>query len=522
MKDRVDQKMDQWLKEEAANRNESIPEGFHAGFLQMLDSLPDRSETPTFQKRATISKKVLVYATAAILIIGFITGTTVSPAFADWVKSFFTRPELDKGLQTAAQQGFSQLQHASVTEQGITFTVKEVMADSKRLILTYSLEAEDGTALDPGTIFERVYLEPLLEPFYYTKDGNNFYITTDDGKIISQTMAFKLPSGRIAKQSIRRVLTHDDLADIVFDLKDHASAKQLFVNITVKKVNGVEGTWSLKVPVNLEKSMATTKRLPIDAAYTTPSGLTIQLNDITFSPTVTTLALQSVWTAEKRRELEANHPEFFHDYAKKWFNQRWLHYDVVDESGKVVLSTTLPPKEKGNGILIEDHDDPGLSQSSRGSLSIVSQSYPPINSKKKLTFVLKGIAQYESTNLDWKINLKDLEKEHETFTYKGFRATITGIHYGENSSILELEEETTLIGANFDILDESGRILSTPNEDLRGEWDEIDPETRKRRLKLKIPVQGLTKEMNSITLRFTSIVTFDPNVNWQVPLPIKP
>ena len=522
MKDRVDQKMDQWLKEEAANRSESIPEEFHEGFLQMLDSLPDRSESPAFQKRATTSKRVLVYASAAILIIGFITGTTVSPAFADWVKSFFTRPELDKGLQTAAQQGFSQLQHASVIEQGITFTVKEVMADSKRLILTYSLQAEDGTALDPATIFERVDLEPLPTPFYYTKDGNNFYITTDDGKIISQTMAFKLPSGRIAKQSIRRVLTHDDLADIVFDLKDHAPAKQLFVNIKLKKVNGVEGTWSLKVPVNLEKSMAATKRLPIDAAYTTPSGLTIQLNDITFSPTVTTLALQSEWTAEKRRELEANHPEFFHDYAKKSFNQRWLHYDVVDESGKVVLSTTLPPVEKGIGILIEDHDDAGLSQSSRGSLSILSQSYPPIDSKKKLTFVLKGIAQDERPNLDWKINLEDLEIKNATFTYKSFRATITGIHYGENSSILELEEETTLIGANIDILDESGRILSTPNENLRGEWDEIDPETRKRRLKLKIPVQGLTKETNSITLRFTSIVTFDPNVNWQVPLPFNP
>lgn len=517
MKDRVDQKMDQWLKEEATNRIESTPEEFHAGFLQMLDSLPDHSESPAFQKRATTSKRLLVYATAAILIIGFITGTTVSPAFADWIKSFFTRPELDKGLQTAAQQGFSELQQASVTEQGITFTVKEVMADSKRLILTYSLQAEDGTTLDPATIFERV------DQFYYTKDGNNFYITTDDGKIISQNKTFILPSGRMAKQqSIRRVLTHDDLADLVFDLEDHPPAKQLFVNMKLKKVNGVEGDWSLKVPVNLEKSMAATKRLPINAAYTTPSGLTIQLNDITFSPTVTTLALQSEWTAEKRRELEANHPEFFRDDNKKWFTQRWLHYDVVDESGKVVLSTTLPPKEKGNGILIEDHDDAGLSQSSRGSFSIVSQSYPPIETKKKLTFVLKGIAQDERPNLDWKINLKDLEKKNETFTYKSFRATITGIHYGENSSTLELEEETTLIGANIDILDESGRFLSAPNEDLRGEWDEIDPETRKRRLKLKIPVQGLTKETKSITLRFTGIVTFDPNVNWQVPLPPKP
>ncbi|WP_312112503.1 DUF4179 domain-containing protein [Brevibacillus reuszeri] len=525
MSNSQDQKIDQWLKEEAAHRNERVPESFHAGFIQILDNLPEHKELPApkaSRTQAVIKKKLLAFASVAILLIIFAVGTVVSPVFADWVHSFFNRPGLDKGLQTAAQQGFSQTSQASVTDQGITVTVKEVLADTKRLIMTYNLQKADGSLLDPTTIFERVDLGPNPSTFYYTKDGNDFYITTDEGKIITQKSAYMLPSGRMAKQSFRRVLPHGDYADLLFDLKEHASAKQLYVNILLKKVNGVEGSWKLKVPVNLEKSIAATKRIPIDATYTTPSGLDIQLNSITLSPTLTTLALQSEWTHERKQELEAKHPEFFHDYSKKWLNQRWVQYDVLDESGKVVMSTALPSSAEGNRILVEDHDDTSTSRPSDGNTSIVSQSYLPLVSQKNLRFVLKGIAQYERLNLDWKIDLRDLDKKNQTFTYKSFQSTLTGIHYGENSSTLELVEETTLMGAGFDVLDESGRILPTPNEGLQGEWETLDPETRKRRLKLQIPVQGLTKETKSITLRFTSIVTYDSYVNWQVPISIAP
>ncbi|MGG1660046.1 DUF4179 domain-containing protein [Brevibacillus sp. NRS-1366] len=515
MKDRLDQKMDGWLKQQAAHRSENVPVSFHAGFLQMLDSLPDRSEATSFKRPSPYKKRLLAVATVIIIVAGFAAGTFVSPAFADWVNSFFTRPELDKGLQTAAKQGFSQIQQASVTDQGITLKVKEVLTDTKRLIMTYSLETKDGTMLDPTTIFEEV--DRGSRTSYYLMDRNNIFITNENGRILSQKTVYQLPSGRRVTQSVRNVLPHDHYADVTFDLEKELLTKQIYLNFFLKKVNGMEGTWSLRVPIDLEKSIAATTTFPIQANYTTPSGLSIQLKEVTYSPTVTTFAIQSNWTDEAEKELEENHPEYFHDYDEKVFNRHWVHYDVLDDSGKVVMTSALPHNKVPTGIVIDDYDLEALSPHAKGSLSMVQQSYIPIDLSKSLTFVLTGISQLEKTDMEWKVDMKNLGKKKETFTYKDYHAAITGVSFGKKSSILELEEEISFIGAGFDFLDAAGNIY--PIERMESEWGEMDPKTKKQRLKLKLHVKGLTKETKSITFRLNNVVTFDQNVNWQVAVP---
>jgi uncharacterized membrane protein len=170
------------------------------------------------------------------ITIGISAGAYLSPTFAAYIKSFFVRPDLDEGLQIAAKEGFSETTEASVTDNGITLKVKEVMADANRLILTYSLEKENGEFIDPTILFESEEWGPG-RAIYFVKDLNTFYITDKDGDIVSTSTNYRTKKGRFVTQYINRVFPHYPYADLMFELNHSASdSKQLFANISINKI----------------------------------------------------------------------------------------------------------------------------------------------------------------------------------------------------------------------------------------------------------------------------------------------
>ncbi|MED4970903.1 DUF4179 domain-containing protein [Parageobacillus toebii] len=170
------------------------------------------------------------------ITIGISAGAYLSPTFAAYIKSFFVRPDLDEGLQIAAKEGFSETTEASVTDNGITLKVKEVMADANRLILTYSLEKENGEFIDPTILFESQEWGPG-RAIYFVKDLNTFYITDKDGDIVSTSTNYRTKKGRFVTQYINRVFPHYPYADLMFELNHSASdSKQLFANISINKI----------------------------------------------------------------------------------------------------------------------------------------------------------------------------------------------------------------------------------------------------------------------------------------------
>jgi hypothetical protein len=197
------------------------------------------------------------------------------------------------------------------------------------------------------------------------------------------------------------------------------------------------------------------------------------------------------------------------------FTYHRVHYDVLDEQGQVVATTAPHAYKSAKGLLLESNE-------AKGGLSIVQQSFAPLDHKQNLKLVLTGIERVERPNVEWKVNLKQLDKGKATFAYKGFRAAITGIRYGEKKSILELEEEVMFSGADFEILDESGSVLPINAADIEVVWGERNPATGMQHVKVKMPVEGLTKETGTITLRLKGVAIFERNVNWQVPIPPKP
>ncbi|MGE5703639.1 MAG: DUF4179 domain-containing protein [Clostridia bacterium] len=520
MKDNQELQIEQLLNKEAAKQSQDVPEQFHVGFLQILQQLPDRSgagisQTPPAMRNKKSRKRIAAIVSAAALVLALGTGSYVSPTFAEWVKSFFTREELDGGLKTAAQHGFSQEMKAAVTDQGITFKVKEVLADANRLIFTYSLEKADGTMLEPTEIFEAETYRGFTD--YYIKDRNNFYITDESGNLVSKSTTYGLLSGREVTQSVRDVLKHGDYADVTFNLKGPLKSKLIYLNVLLKKVHGVDGHWALKVPIDLQKSIASTKTIPLHASYTTPSGLNIALEEVSYAPTVTTFSLHSVWTEQAKQEMK-KHPEMMLDEEFGIVGFHQLEYEVQDENGQVVATTRSDNPKSPNSRLIQ-LEDQDVRIASKGSELVLKESYAPLENRGGLTFRLIGIQQLERPNASWKLNLREASKKQPTFTYKDFQATVTGIQYGKEASIIEMEQTYSAMAGDLEWYNESGQLLEVKGIEVVP-LGRADDKVRYK-AKLKIPVKGLTESTRSITVKLPSIVTMDRNVDWQVPIPAK-
>lgn len=94
-------------------------------------------------RRLKLLKKTLVAASLAVLlVIGTITAGFISPAWADTLKQFpvfssvFEHTE-NAGLKLAAEKGLATSPNLSVTHDGVTLSITEVLYDGTRLAIGF-------------------------------------------------------------------------------------------------------------------------------------------------------------------------------------------------------------------------------------------------------------------------------------------------------------------------------------------------------------------------------------------------
>ncbi|QNU38253.1 DUF4179 domain-containing protein [Geobacillus sp. 44B] len=340
-----------------------VPESIFA-FAKELPFQVEKQQNPKLLRQPKWRKWLAV--AAASVVIGISTGAYISPTFAAYIKSFFIRPELDKGLQAAAKNGFSQRTKAAVTDRGITFRIKEVMADTNRLIFTYSLEDKNGKLIDPTILFEKEQWGPE-RTMYFVKGLDAFYITNEKGEIVSTNRTYQTRTRRMVSQSIDQVFPHGHYADLMFALNDKArEAKRLFIHIDIHQIGTVEGEWKLKIPINMNKSMMATKTIPIDKTYVTKDGLQVTIKNLVHSPTLTSIDIETSWT-EKGKEWIKSHPEYW--LGDQMFYQPLL--DIVDSNGNIA-ATTLPrwdiENSKSAVFVYKKNFLPNIQMSSAGAI----------------------------------------------------------------------------------------------------------------------------------------------------------
>ena len=120
----------------------TLPENFTDLVLDQLEPY----EKPKKYRRTAAWKRVAYTAAGIVLAVGI--GATVNPAFAQFIGGIFLTDQVDEGLQIAADAGLTQQVNLEVEDQGLTFVVEDVIADSSRVSLSYKVLNENGKPQD--------------------------------------------------------------------------------------------------------------------------------------------------------------------------------------------------------------------------------------------------------------------------------------------------------------------------------------------------------------------------------------
>src|SRR5699024_11971452 len=100
------------------------------------------------KKKKRNFRAVLSSVSIAAVIFLFVVSVRVSPVFASYAGQIPGLDRLvelirgDKGLESAVKNDFVQVIGKSDTHDGITFTVDEIIADEAKMIIFYTLEAD--------------------------------------------------------------------------------------------------------------------------------------------------------------------------------------------------------------------------------------------------------------------------------------------------------------------------------------------------------------------------------------------
>ncbi len=466
-------------------------------------NMPHGFMLPQTEKRWTWRRFTVVCGSsvAAILLAASIS-SYLSPAFAAYIKSIFEHTNQDKGLQTAAIQGYAQMPDVAATDQGITISVHEIVADPTRVVIAYSIRKEDGTVLSPDLLFETS-----------SPRKNSFSLQDAQGTDITRGF-----SGSDDKNYGYISFTND---------QDEWPATGVTAAFDLQEVNGVQGHWRLQVPVKLDKTSAATEKLAINQAYTAPLGLQVVLKDMTFAPSANRVSLETSWTAEAKRLLHQKSERLIGKTqrpahaANLLVEEYKLDYQIVDEQGKDVIALQHQANALSQGLVSQDREVLG-----QDGHYLWKDSYVPFDRAKPYTFVLKAIHKVEPVDVSFTFNPSDLQKkaisntlEQNTFTVKAISVHSPGDR--KNRAILEIDAALADISdihphwwrmtdGNGNSYQVTGASFETNGQDTQG----------REKVKMSLRIEGMQQLPKQLTLSLDAVMKRYDNLDWRAELPV--
>ncbi|USG67171.1 DUF4179 domain-containing protein [Brevibacillus ruminantium] len=493
-----------------------LTDDFTAGIMNQLEPYPATEspvemETNSAPSRHACSRTPvqrskrwarMTAASIAALFVAFSLGMFVSPTFAAYISTFVSRIGGELGLKKAAEQGFNTPVNMAATDQGVTLRVKEIIADPTRLVATYVLEDETGQILPD-----------LFIPHY---NGNNIYLTDKQGNILNS-----------GPQIFRR---GDQYADFLFSLNNPPNELVLHFDISHFGSNEPrKAVWKLDIPVNIQKSMAATKSVPVNAIYESPQGIVFTFDKVVYAPSATRIDLTTSFTPEKKKQLRemAAAPTGRTDADSiREFGTHRFFYHIVDQSGNVVAKSEYEPNEKqGRRIsFTQSRDVRGIDP------DIINWhgSYVPADQPEELTFVLDGVELLEPADFSISYSPDSLKQQPVSKTYGELEETftITDMAKGMDPETQEPVWTIELKGL--------GKLDSFPYWNLydkSGKRFDVQTDFGKTHMKNSpdgvvlvqtLIVKGMQQPPQKLTLALQTVKTRYMDLNWQVPIPPNP
>lgn len=207
-----------------------------------------------------LKKRLIGGAAAACLVLALLIGIRVSPVLASTLSNIPVVSELveliagsqDKGLQDIVHNEYYEVIDQTVTENGLSLTLKGVIADESGMIIYYSVTAEDQEVLKGlGVKRVRIYKD---EKEFGDGYGNSFFYREGDVAI-------------------------EDKIDVHSNEKLDYSSKQFAFNVTFSD----EHKTAITIPFELKQQIAATKSYSI-AKEVVVNGQKIWLDELNISP----------------------------------------------------------------------------------------------------------------------------------------------------------------------------------------------------------------------------------------------
>ena len=443
-------------------------------------------------------KAIMGYASAILLLSG-VTGMYVSPTFAAYVSSFVSRVSGDLGLKLAAENGFNTAVNQTVSDQGYTLRVKDIVADSARLVITYTLEDANG--------------KPLEDQYLSYFDGSKIYLADKAGNVLSE-----LPEGHELGPGY---------GDITFVLDEWPKDEDIVVHFDIHEI-GVRDpkpvNFSLQIPVNIAESKKAATTIPVQNVYTSPQGIQFSFDQVMYAPSatryeITTSVTDEAYERERQlvREMEGDEGEFTMDDSYRF------SYRIVNQAGEVVAASEHGEKNSGRTLYFSPTYQKGENVNT-GTIQWKTAIIPG-EPTEKLTFILDEIEKEERADFAISIRPDALLQSPITKTNEetGDTYTIKGLKKGKRPRTDE-EIWVMTIEGNLKIWDMPSWILS----DGTGKRYEVTPDyttmTVKHTeegeiLKQDLFIKGMPSLPEELSLRLKTYKKRYTNIDWKVPIP---
>lgn len=429
---------------------------------------------------------------------------SVSPTFAAYVKSLFDSS--DQELQHAVQEGFSQKVNASVTDQGYTLEIEEILADPMRIVAVYSIKDQQNNFIHPDKL-----------------SISNVEVTDSKGNIIKETRIYG-------------VQNRENYGYLTLKKPGETEDQKLVLQFEGNQIDSVEGNWALKIPFDLEKTTKASQVLPIDKTYTTPQGLQIKLNSIMYSPTAASVDYETKWTEEAKKRLveESKQVKGKVDSADPYvrYDDFKLNFHVENEKGEKVKDLTraldTPSKALGEfGHLNRQYGFAPLSPDHQYTLVLDSLvktepyelgiSFEPKQlADKPVRVDMDGkTIEIKSVSFDEPLNEASPKTEkHVTILLEAYVKDISHINIGDTILIDDAHKITNRFG--WTIKDEAGKVYDVTGGDFKMIGKD---EQGRNHIRMKLQSSEMKELPQKLSLT-SELAEKNYDLDWKVALPM--
>jgi Domain of unknown function (DUF4179) len=451
-------------------------------------------------------KRMLLPAAAAVLAMGLT--TTLHPSFAEWIGGFFSTDQVDEGLRMASETGLTKRINQEVTDQGITFKVEDVLADSSRVALSYQILNHNGK---------------ILDSFLEMSDSYNVITAYDqDGNKID-----------------RLGMSWTDGADyglIEFSIRGLESIEALKIKFELVELNGTTGKWNLEIPIDLKEIKKMTTKLVLDDQKTSENGVGIHLKEVQFAPSSNEILYDTYFTTEEQAKVEAQIQTLEDSFGKENVHTftgygTAIQYHIENKEGDTLYQHNTfqdqgHPSDRG---LLQ-----GMGQDTE-KLGYIewNESFVPQRKEEQLTFVLDGVMKTVPSDFSIKIKPKELKKDPLSFEYEGNFITIKKVHKQNKFSLrkaflpikmeqvvkIEMEGGKEVPSADLGawvLVDEKGETYEALHSGSI--LDEKD-ENGRFKTNTTLTIYGLKEVPEEFALHLLSVTRYEEvEKEWKVPL----